>query len=375
MKRLVFCFATLSFSLTTMAVAATPDQQHQQRNLPKSDKPRFELKDRDWPANPGDASICLWKDDALAAFSVAIDDNCAMNIPWWMEMSKKYGVRPTWFVITGNVDGANKAMGGTWDTWRKVKAAGFDVQSHTVNHLNTASPTWKNIEAEYADSKKAIEANIPGNKCLTIAYPGGKGQEMNDPAIAAKYYIGGRTTATFANPANQINYMQVSANSQFSIDESKFAGQNLNVVFDHSPKNNLWRGWSFGFCHYVKPEPASYAMMEKKFAYVQEKLKNNDLWMALFREGCLYGQERDTAHLAVQEKSSAKIVFNLTDEMDDSLFDFPLTIKVRLDSSWKTATAKQGAQSVECKIVQHAGANYALVQAVPDRGPVVLSPR
>ena len=369
----VFTAVAISALVAVSSVRAEADNQ--KRNLPEKPlKPRFELRDRDWPANAGDASICLWKDDALAAFTIAIDDNCASNIPWWMEMCSKYGLRPTWFIVTDGIGGPRAMNSGTWDTWKKVSEAGFDVQSHTVHHLVTDSPTWKNMEADYAESKEAIEANIPGIKCLTLAYPGGKGQEMNDPALAAKYYIGARSTRPFANPANQINYMEVNASSQFRIDDAEYPTMNLNIVFDPSPKNNLWRGWSFGFLHYIKPDDETHAAVEKKFAYVLGKVKSNDLWPALFREGCQYGQERDTAHLAVKERGADKIVFSLSDEMDDLLFDFPLTVKIRLDASWKTAKAMQGGKPAECKIVQHDGASYALVQAVPDRGDVSLVP-
>ncbi|XHR30498.1 MAG: polysaccharide deacetylase family protein [Chthoniobacteraceae bacterium] len=378
---IAFCRIIRLFIVPTLllTVVLTANANLQQHNLPDSPKkPRFELRDRDWPANPGEASICLWKDDALAAFSIAIDDNNAMNVPWWMEMCKKYDLRPTWFIITNLVEDAKRSQqGGAWELWRKVVAAGYDVQSHTVSHMADAKlPDWKGVDSEYGDSQKVIEKNISGHRCLTLAYPGGKGvNELNDPVVAAKYYIGCRGVCPFANAANQIDYTRVNANSRFDVEGAKFPQVNLSIVFDPSPNNRLWRGWYFGFTHFVKSDEETMEQFEKKFAYVQEKIKNNDLWMALFREGCQYGQERDTAHIEVQERGPAKIVLNLSDDMDDKLFDFPLTLKVRLHPSWKSAEASQSARPIECKIVERNGANYALVQAVPDHGPIVLVPR
>ncbi len=304
----------------------------QRRNLfGKATKPRFELRDRDWPVKVGDASICLWKDDAVAAASTGVDDNCAANLPWWLDMCKKYGLRPTWWLITGNVNGKN-ANGGTWDAWKKVLAAGCDVQSHTVNHLHTESPTWKNMETEYADSQKTVNANVPGARCLTLAYPGGKNQALNDPALAAKYYIAGRTGVATINPANAIDYLQVHATSAFNISEAKFPGGNLVTVFEKSPKNVYWRGWWVGFFHWIKTDDAAQiASCEKRFTYIQGKVQSGELWLGLFREVAMYGQERDTSRLEVKSVAPDKIVFTLTDEMDDTLFDFPLTVKVRLD--------------------------------------------
>jgi len=60
--------------------------------------------------------------------------------------------------------------------------------------------------------------------------------------------------------------------------------------------------------------------------------------------------------------------------MDDKLFDFPLTVKVRLPEAWTAVAAVQGDKPVEAKIVEHEGGKFALVKAVPDRGAVTLTP-
>jgi hypothetical protein len=74
----------------------------------------------------------------------------------------------------------------------------------------------------------------------------------------------------------------------------------------------------------------------------------------------------------VKSAAADKIVLNLADEMDDKRFDFPLTIKVRVDPSWKAVKAVQGDRAVEAKLLEHDGAAYALVQVVPDYGDVSL---
>lgn len=351
--------------------------QLRRRNLSgKVDKQRFELRDVDWPGEVGEASVCLWKDDCVAAASMGIDDNCAYNLPWWMEMCKKYGLRPTWWIITGGVDGPRKNS-GTWQDWKDMVARGYDVQSHTVSHLDVSSPAWKGMDDEYASSKAAIERSIPGHKCLILAYPGGKGQEMNDPALAAKYYIAARGVYPFVNRANAINYLQVDAGSGFAIDDNKMAGVNLADVFVKSPTNKAWRGWWVGFFHWIRVDDKAFTdAAERKFAYIQGKVKSGELWLGLFCEVAKYGQERDTAKLSSKSDYGAtqKISIRLSDEMDDELFDFPLTVKVRIPSDWKEVKAMQGGEPAEFKLVEHEGGNFALLQIVPDRGETILRP-
>lgn len=59
--------------------------------------------------------------------------------------------------------------------------------------------------------------------------------------------------------------------------------------------------------------------------------------------------------------------------MDDALFAAPLTVKVRLPDDWTVASATQAGAAVGMELVERDGARFALVQAVPDRGQVVLA--
>lgn len=94
--------------------------------------------------------------------------------------------------------------------------------------------------------------------------------------------------------------------------------------------------------------------------------------MGLFREVILYGQERDTARLEVVGSSESEIRFALSDDMDDDAFAYTLTVKVRLPNKWAAVTATQRDLPIEARRIEHEGHAYALVQAVPDRGAVVL---
>jgi membrane-bound inhibitor of C-type lysozyme len=59
--------------------------------------------------------------------------------------------------------------------------------------------------------------------------------------------------------------------------------------------------------------------------------------------------------------------------MLDSAFDYPLTVKVRVNNNWQTVTARQNSVSVDAKLITHNGDKYVLVKAVPDKGDVVLT--
>jgi hypothetical protein len=109
----------LVFSSCGNSQEPTEKPSNQLLNLSETPlKPRFKVTDRVWPATVGEASICLWNDDKLAAFSITIDDNPANDVEWWLEKSKEMDIPLTWFLISskvGKYSGPDK-----WDLWKVV---------------------------------------------------------------------------------------------------------------------------------------------------------------------------------------------------------------------------------------------------------------
>jgi peptidoglycan/xylan/chitin deacetylase (PgdA/CDA1 family) len=354
------------------AINANPHQLHCLADKPV--QPRFKLPpDRVWPAKPGEADVCLWDGDRFAAMSITIDDNWTPDHPFWLDAGKKTGLKFTWFVITDNIK--PNSFGGTWDDWRKIREAGHDVQSHTVSHLSGKVE----LEPEYRDSIDIIQKNLPGSKVLTLAYPGGSKTMVNDANVAARYYIGARAGYGTANKADQIYYMMTNSLGGIidrSVTDAVLAGTSTIAWMNNKA---VLRGWACVHYHGVmnytaktdEEKKAPYPKVLADLEYI--KSRDADLWFGTFREVVLYGQERDTAKLSVTASSDKEIRLALTDDMDDTIFDYPLTIKVRLPDAWGGVSATQGGKSAEAKLVSHEGGKFALVKAVPDRGEVVLS--
>jgi len=325
---------------------------------------RFAVKDRSWPTNSGEAEICLWKDDKVAPVSVTIDDNISPDVPWWLEMSEKYNFPITWFIITKNVGG--NGVGGTWDLWREVLAKGHDVQSHTHTHLHADEPGWDGIVWEYTESKKLIEENLAGHRVRFLAYPGGPNSKLNDRSEAGKLYAGARGFVGILSSPNQVDYLGVRAINEDSFNNPKTKWADFQRVLD--PADKVFRGWGIYVFHGVKDK----TMERPLFQFISENREK--LWVGLFGDISLYAQQRDTATLNVTEKSDSKIAFMLQDQMDDKVFDYPLTVKVRLPDSWRNAASEQAGKAVPLQLVEHEGGKFALVDVVPDRGSVSLKP-
>jgi len=328
---------------------------------------RFTLTDRVWSTNAGDASVCLWADDKLATISVSVDDNSADNISWWLTQSAAYGFKMTWFVITENV-GNGKANDGTWAIYNSVQALGHEVQSHSMNHLNTNSPSWVDIDTEYWGSQLAIETNMPGHKCDFLAYPGGANQYLNNRTNAAKYYAAARGGGGGAiTAANKIDYFATGTMSSYNLSTPNSFSYLPNLLTNTYA--SCYRGLACQLWHWISP--TNYVSVQPFLDFIDTN--RADLWVGRFGDIMKYGEERDTATLTTNENSSARIALMLTDQMLDSRFNQPLTIKVRLPAAWSNVQAAQNGQAIASRVVTYNGGNYALVQAVPDQGEIALT--
>jgi hypothetical protein len=257
-------------------------------------------------------------------------------------------------------------VGGTWELWKDVLDRGHDVQSHTHTHLHNELPEWESIEWEYTKSKSMIEENLPAARVRFLAYPGGKNSGLNDRTVAAKTYAGARGVTGTLVPVNVIDYMGIRAVNESSFNNPAAKWADMQRILD--PTDKVFRTWAIYLYHSVNDKTVDRPL----FAYLKEN--KDSIWFATFAEASLYGQQRDTATLTVTENTSSKIVFTLEDQMDDKVFDYPLTIKVRLPASWQTASAQQDGRPADVQVVEHEGGRFALVQAVPDRGAVTLTP-
>ena len=60
----------------------------------------------------------------------------------------------------------------------------------------------------------------------------------------------------------------------------------------------------------------------------------------------------------------------MTDLMVDSIFNYPLTVKIRVNNDWANVTATQDGKTLNTRMLTYNGNQYVLVKAIPDRGAV-----
>lgn len=335
-----------------------------------------------WPANYGEGHVTLWKDGKFAAVCISIDDNIRNDWDFWIEAGNTYGWKFTWFLIIhpyvwdiyNDVSGTNTSGFGTLAELSLLANAGHDLQLHGAS-LSMNTLTEAGYEEHLVLSRAKLEA-VSNKPVISFAYP--KGQTESDDgtqdyaSVVSQHFIAARGVGNSTSPA-LIDYLDTGTVNTIAILTSLTAPQPIEAAFDRlfdarSFLYSQYRGWATVNFHGISSHTTeTYETLN----FLQAN--NDSIWVGTYTEIAKYSQQRESALLDITSVTADEIVFDLADTMDDTLFDYPLTIKLRLDPSWTGISATQDGQAVGAYIVQYAGVNYAYIQAVPDQGTVVVT--
>ena len=101
---------------------------------------------------------------------LTFDDGWKNQYDYAFPILKKFGYSASFFIISGYPDGNYHAY-MTWDDIKALDAAGMEIGSHTVHHVNLAKTSdASKIKSEIVDSKAEIEKKI-GHTIQTFVYP------------------------------------------------------------------------------------------------------------------------------------------------------------------------------------------------------------
>ena len=300
-------------------------------------------------------TITKWPDNKKGAVSLTFDDGCASHLSLGIPALDARGLKGTFFLITNKVS--------SWDPWRNAAATGHEIGSHTISHpyLTLLSPT--EIQDELAGSKAAVDAQIPSQKCLTLAYPYGD-VNASVESIAASLYMSSRGVFCDLNTA-PYDFSRVNACSP---DDGNF-----DDIYARADDAEQQAAWLVAFIHSLNGGSDCWGTWTiNMWTDYLDYLMTKNLWVGTFGTIVKYIKERDSATLSVVSSTSSQIVLSLTDTMDDAIYDEPLTIRSDVPSNWTYVTVQQGSNATTVTSTVEGAATAVYFGAVPDRGSISL---
>jgi len=303
-----------------------------------------------------------WRGFRSAAITYTFDDHCSNQFAIAVPLFNQYGYKLTLYPVPD--------WGPPWTSIESAGAAGHEVGSHTMSHTNLSGMSDEDQIYEYSTSQSTINSHIPSQQCVTIAYPE---CQVGKQSLIDDYYIAGRVcslgTIEATTPSNfyQINSMICGSYSGAVNSTSAFVSK-----FTSAASSNKWcvflihginsdGGWS----------PLSSTILTESVQYLDA---NRDIfWVETFGHVVRYIKERNDVSVTETTVLSDSITVQVTDTLDNGIYDYPVTIRRPLPSGWSSATASQNGQPIDSSIVEVASVKYVMFDAVPDGGDVVLT--
>jgi oligosaccharide reducing-end xylanase len=306
--------------------------------------------------------IGKWQGFRAAAVSYTFDDNLPKQYSVAVPMFDAKGFKLTLFTVSDWVK--------SWDPLQKAAANGHEVASHAATHANFGSLTDDARARECIDSKTAINAHIADHPCVTIAYPYCVG---GNDAITSQSYIAARGCSGEIIPPTPANFMNVSSIACGSEGSVKTP----NDFNEQVEKAAAAGGWCVFLIHALDDDkgysPLPSATLQSSLDYVHAQ--PDRFWVQSFGNVIRYIKERDRASVTETSSTDTMLMINVTDDLENSIYNFPLTIRRRLPTGWDSAVVRQAGRPIATQIITIHDAKYVMFDVVPDTGEVTITRR
>jgi peptidoglycan/xylan/chitin deacetylase (PgdA/CDA1 family) len=304
-------------------------------------------------------SICAWRGNTKAAITYTFDDGCPNQYTKVIPMFNEYDFDATFFPII--------SWSPNWSSFQQAVNNGHEVGSHTVNHLHpgTLSDSLQNVELK--DSQAAIDANLSGQKCQTIAYPF---CEPTKSEITRKYYIAARHCQGNIEKTTPTDFWNLS---------SIVCGANgtIKSTDDFKTKANsaaLTKGWVVYLIHGTDGDGGysdlSTTALRGGLDYLDAN--RNKFWVSTFGNVVRYIRERNSVSVQEVEIYTDSILVGITDTLNNQIYNYPVSISRILPIDWPNAMAWQNGQKVNSKVETTGNEKYVIFDAIPDTGNVTI---
>ena len=308
---------------------------------------------------PSTYQVGTWYQFKPAAVSYTFDDNCTKQIPVALPLFNQYGYKVTFFAVTG--------WGPNWSNLLNASNNGHEVASHTITHPVLNTLTVPQQDTELKNSQATIYTNIPNGKCVSVAYPN---CITGDIPTISKYYIAGRTCSGSIVPNNFTDFFNISSFVTGANGSVKLAS-NFNSIVNSARTSN---GWCVFLTHGIDNDggysPTQSSEIKTHLSYMSAH--NADFWVGPFGDVARYTKERRAANLTEVALTSDSLEATLTDNLPDSIYNLPITLRRELPAGWQNTKVYANTTLIPSKQVTVSGTTYIQFDAIPDQGKIHL---
>jgi peptidoglycan/xylan/chitin deacetylase (PgdA/CDA1 family) len=243
--------------------------------------------------------------------------------------------------------------------------AHHEIGSHSVNHYNLANLNRSQVDFELSQSLRVINTLLKSNDCLTLAYPFGT---YNDSVIqiTKKYYLAARSVLIGFNSIDNIDRYRLKV---------KYYTHDANLkLLNRFVKNSIEKGlWEIELFHGINGqgyEPINSDLLSSHLDYI--KSRESQIWFATVSNVIKYADESKNVKLICDECNDSIYRLRLEDNLNDSIYNQPLSLKIRIPDNWEDDIQLNRAQLI--KTFSADGNRFLLFNALPNNQLITIKP-
>lgn len=350
--------------------------------------------------NYGDMFFTTFADDRKSAFSLTFDDGLKTHFDYVKPALDAKNFKGTFYVLPPFLAEAGQPTiwrYGTWSEFQLLAAEGHEIGSHTMRHFDLTTLPWgstaddSTLLYELYQSKIYIEQKIPYPRCISLNYPFTYRNSVVDSA-ASFFYENGRTLGQVPNESSLINEEWFKLNAKvvlFDQPRSSFEDDlaELYSFLDWTQNSINNNKWGMIIIHDVVPasqlsalvnqgiyEPISTEWLSSLCDFLSVKSNNNEVWVETVGNITRYIKERENASYQIISSNVNKIEINVNDNLDNSIYDFPLSAYVKIPDDWYYVSVEQNGKIDTLTTTLSDSGRMVLLKVIPDKGLLKISP-
>ncbi|MFB3057119.1 MAG: polysaccharide deacetylase family protein [Ignavibacteriaceae bacterium] len=349
-------------------------------------------------AEPGELVwAAKWSDDKSSAFSFSFDDGFNSHYENVRPILNQFSFNGTFYVmppfLTDSLPGIFRY--GTWPMFQVMAMEGHEIGSHTMNHLHLPeleigdTITQGTILYEIYQARELINQRISNQKCITLAYPFAEHNLLID-SLTSLFYESARADGIFPNASSLTNEQWFALNAvevffnepRNSLDDDL---EELQFIQDWIDSLIVKEDWGILLAHEVVPQDSLPGLIaagswhpftNEWFTVLSEwllnKSNNKDVWVETVANITRYIKERDDYVYSILTYDETQIKLNINDNLDNEIYNYPLSVFIKVPQSWEFALMIQGETIDTLNVFTNDSGKVVLANIIPDGGVVSL---
>ncbi|MBQ8163656.1 MAG: polysaccharide deacetylase family protein [Clostridia bacterium] len=303
-----------------------------------------------------------------SAVSLTFDDGYSTETGYNVsKVFNKYGFKGTVMMSACFIDGDEYVI----EQWQDVLSYGYlDVGAHGWDHLDPRLITDTEIfEKETLEAVNFLKQTFKNQRVLTFATPYAMISNQYEDylrkcSISNRLESGGSTNTLFGENVNLYRVNSVSFNK----------GVTSSAVITNISNSASQGKWTTVLMHSVLDVPQySTDVSLEEFQTLCEFLSlRNDIWVASFEEASIYAMQLANAKMNYTSCDKSSISFNITCDLDKSIYNIPMSAKIYLPKFTDTVYSELNGVKTSYVIQKDAEGRFITVLDIPVNGEEVV---